>query len=415
MKTTRISWLALVAGLCAAGASTGTAQQLTGEELEFFEGKIRPIFIENCYKCHSSQSEKVKGGLLLDTKAAMLKGGDTGPSLVPGNAERSLLIKAVRYADPNLQMPPKTKLTDQQISDLEAWVKMGAPDPRTGKQGGILKTDADREKAKQHWSFLPLKKPAVPTPKANLKSWIQNPVDAFIFAKLEEKKMMPALPANRWTLIRRAYFDLIGMPPSPQEVEDFLSDDSPDAFAKVVDRLLASPQYGERWARYWLDIARYADTKGGNVNQMREQLFVYSYTYRDYVINAFNDDLPYNQFIMQQVAADQLPQSDSKKALAGLGFLSLSRQGNMQETIDDRIDVVTRGFMGLSVYCARCHDHKFDPIPTADYYSLYGVFASTVEPGDKPIIDAPEQTKEYKEYQQKLAVLEREAENFRQT
>src|SRR6185295_11227979 len=162
MKTTRISWLALVAGLCAAGASTGTAQQLTGEELEFFEGKIRPIFIENCYKCHSSQSEKVKGGLLLDTKAAMLKGGDTGPSLVPGNAERSLLIKAVRYADPNLQMPPKTKLTDQQISDLEAWVKMGAPDPRTGKQGGILKTDADREKAKQHWSFLPLKKPAVP-------------------------------------------------------------------------------------------------------------------------------------------------------------------------------------------------------------------------------------------------------------
>ncbi len=274
--------------------------------VEFFESKIRPLLANTCYQCHSRQSKKVKGGLLLDSPEGLLKGGDSGPILVTGDPDQSLLIKAVRYKDEDLRMPPDgKKLTAAQVADLEAWVKMGAPLPGAGVQ-----EDKITASARTHWAFQPVKRPAIPTVKNQ--RWVQSPVDAFILAKLESTGMQPAHPADKRTLIRRATYDLIGLPPTPEEVAAFVADESPDAFATVVDRLLASPHYGERWGRHWLDVARYASTDSP-----------YAFTYRDYVIRAFNDDLPYDEFLLQQLAADQLDLGKNKQALAGLGFLTV--------------------------------------------------------------------------------------------
>jgi hypothetical protein len=358
--------------------------------MEFFESKIRPVLVDSCYPCHSQQSAKIKGGLLLDTRDGLLKGGDTGPAIKPGDVENSLLIKAVRYTDDDLRMPPKNKkLAAAQIADLEAWVKMGAPDPRTA-QSGLSKAESIREKARTHWAFQPIRKPNVPSVKHN--RWVRTPVDNFILAGLEAAKLTPSPRADKRTLIRRATFDLTGLPPTPAEVAAFTSDSSPDAFAKVVDRLLASPRYGERWGRHWLDVSRYADTRGYVFEEDRH--YPYAYTYRDYVIRAFNEDLPYDQFLKEQIAADLLPNTGDKRSLAALGYLTLGRRflNNINDIIDDRIDVVCRGMMGLTVGCARCHDHKFDPIPSRDYYSLYGIFASSMEPDEEPLlgIEVPE-------------------------
>src|SRR5947209_15373279 len=375
--------------------------------IDFFEKKVRPIFVENCYKCHSAEAAKLKGGLLLDTRDGVLKGGDTGPAIIAGDVEKSLLIKAVRYTDENLQMPPKNKkLAPEQIAELEAWVKMGAPDPR-------VTTPSTKPKvpdASKHWAFQPIKTAAVPRTKNQ--RWVRTPVDAFILAKLEEKKINPSPQADKRTLIRRATFDLLGLPPTPKEVSDFLGDKSPDALSNLLDRLLASPHYGERWGRYWLDVARYADTKGYVFEE--ERRYPYSYTYRDYVIRAFNEDLPFDQFIVQQLAADLLPLGDAKRPLAALGFLTLGRRflNNQADIIDDRIDVVARGTMGLTVACARCHDHKFDPIPTKDYYSLYGIFASSSEPGNKPLLGNAALPKQYPEYLAERVNREKELKNF---
>ncbi|HEX4644666.1 MAG TPA: DUF1549 and DUF1553 domain-containing protein, partial [Verrucomicrobiae bacterium] len=278
---------------------------------------------------------------------------------------------------------------------LEAWIKMGAPDPRVAKSGGS-KTEVIWAKARTHWAFQPVKEPAIPAIKN--KRWAETPVDNFILAKLEARGLTPSRRADKRTLIRRATFDLTGLPPKPEEVAAFLADQSPDAYARLIERLLASPQYGERWGRHWLDVARYADTRGYIGEEDRH--YAYSYTYRDYVIRAFNDDLPYNQFVEQQIAADLLPRNGDERSLAALGYLTLGRRfiNNINDIIDDRIDVVTRGMMGMTVACARCHDHKYDPIPTKDYYSLYGVFASSTEPEEEPLlgIDAP--AKEREEY-----------------
>ena len=418
MKTSKtnssLRELALIAAPFVLSVAAFAQQPPTAEELEFFETKIRPVLIEACYKCHSADSEKVKGGLYVDSKEGLIKGGSSGPAIAPGNAERSLFIKAIRYSDPNLTMPPKEKLSADKIADLEAWVKMGAPDPRTGKKGNVLKNDKDKDKAKKHWAFQPIKKPEVPTPKSHLKTWIQNPIDTFVLAKMEEKGLLPSPPADRWTLIRRAYFDLIGLPPSPEAVEKFLTDESPEAWSNVIDELLASPQYGERWARYWLDVARYADTRGGNnnANRMMGNRMVYSFTYRDYVVNAYNEDLPYDQFLIQQIAADKIPGVD-KKALAGMGLLTLNRAANPQDIIDDRIDVLCRGMMSLGVYCARCHDHKFDPIPTKDYYSLAGVFLSSEEKSDKPVIENPDLNPDYAAYVKAVNLAEADLEAYK--
>ena len=374
---------------------------LTPEESEFFEARIRPALIEHCHKCHSGDKDaKVKGGLQLDSKAGLLKGGSTGPGLVPGQPDRSLIIKAIRYADPNLQMPPKEKLSDSVIADLESWVRMGAPDPRTGKAAAVLKTDDDLAKARKHWGFQPVVKPEPPKSKVHLKGWVQNEIDLFILAKLEEKGLFPSPMADKWTLVRRAYFDLLGMPPSAKDAEEFVNDESKDAWPKLLDKLLASPHYGERWGRYWLDVARYADTRGAEsaaTQRSGDNRLPHAYTYRDWVVNAFNEDMPYDKFLKYQIAADCMPGTETKN-LAALGFITLNRSvNNQQERIDDRIDVVTRGTMSLSVYCARCHDHKFDPIPTKDYYSLYGVFDSISDLAVKPVIQKVGETPQYRD------------------
>lgn len=397
------SWRWLRLGLLALGAwpwAIGYASPpaASPESIEFFENRIRPVLIESCYRCHSAESGRSRGGLSLDTRDALLKGGGSGPALVPGAPDASLLIKAIRFTDKELQMPPESaggKLPPQQIADLEAWVRMGAPDPRTGAAATpAAPNSVDGETARRHWAFQPVE--ASPLPAVKDPAWIRTPVDAFVLARLEAHGLRPAPPADKRTLLRRVYFDLIGLPPTPEAMAAFLADPDPAAYERVVEHLLASPRYGERWGRHWLDVARYADTKGYVFQE--ERRFAFSYTYRDYVIAAFNDDKPFDRFLLEQIAADRLrpepttsqppAQVASPNALAALGFLTLGRRflNNQNDIIDDRIDVVMRGTQGLTVGCARCHDHKFDPISMADYYALHGVFASSREPEEKPLL-----------------------------
>lgn len=381
-----MTWKTIIAVALGAAAQavavSAAAQAIDPAQLEFFEKKIRPVLVESCYSCHSATAEKVKGGLLLDTKAATLKGGDNGPALVPGNPDKSALILAIRYADENTAMPPKKRLPAEVVADFEAWVKMGAPDPRDGK--AVTATELEKEKAKQHWAFQPVKAPALPEVKNS--RWVRNPVDQFVLAKQEAAGLKPSPQADKRTLLRRASYGLTGLPPTDEELQAFEKDKSPEAFEKIVDRLLASPRYGERWARHWLDVARYADTKGYVFEE--ERRYPYSYTYRDYVIRAFNEDLPYDRFLVEQIAADHLDLGEDKRPLAAMGFLTLGRRflNNIHDIIDDRIDVISRGTLGLTVACARCHDHKFDPISAKDYYALYGVFSSSHEPNEKPLL-----------------------------
>ena len=399
-------------------AALVSAAEFKSEHYEFFEKKIRPVLVEHCYKCHSASSEKLKGELFLDTKEGMLKGGESGkPAVVPGDADKSRLIEAIRYGNEDLQMPPKKaggKLSEEQIADFVAWVNLGAPDPRTGK----VPRSAFHVPRSQHWAFQPPKQTAVPEVKNT--RWPQTPIDNFILAKLEENGLQPSLPADKRTLIRRATYDLIGLPPTPDEVDAFLKDQSSEAFARVVESLLSSPRYGERWGRYWLDVARYSDTKGYVYTDREEGRFVHSYAYRDWVIRALNEDMPYDKFLRLQIAADQIvgrasslspslaegnsetgkmPVLQNPDDLAAMGFLTLGRRflGVVHDIIDDRIDVVMRGTQGLTVGCARCHDHKYDPIPTKDYYSLYGVFYGSTERA-LPLAANLEQDRRYSEF-----------------
>ncbi|MDQ3624354.1 MAG: PSD1 and planctomycete cytochrome C domain-containing protein [Verrucomicrobiota bacterium] len=379
------------------------------KKLEFFETKVRPILEGNCYKCHSLEQNKAKGGLTMDTREALLKGSDNGAVIVPGQPEKSLLIKAISYTDPDLQMPPEgEKLSAQQIADLTQWVKMGAPDPRKADKSVTAKLSGLTDNARSHWAYQPIKKPAFPA--IRNRAWCITPVDTFIMQKLEEKGIAPSPDAGKETLLRRATFDLIGLPPTPQEINAFLLDHSPEAFVRVVDRLLASRHYGERWGRYWLDTARYADTIGGDRNaRQTDYRYPYAWTYRDYVIRSFNEDKPYDRFILEQLAADKLPDLKSKADLAALGFLTVGeRFNNNNDVINDRIDVVSKGFLGLTVVCARCHDHMFDPIPTEDYYALHGVFNSIFEPSDKPLLSEPLNDAQTKDFSAQLGALEKE-------
>ena len=358
---------------------------LNTDEVDFFEKKIRPVLVEHCYECHSQKAKELESGLLLDSRAGMLKGGDNGPAIVPGNPEKSNLIKAIRYGHDFSQMPPKGKLPDAVIADFQQWVAAGAPDPRTQE------SSAPVPKAK-HWAFQPPRRvPPRPVKRAN---WPKNEIDRFVLARLEDHKLSPSTDADRRTLIRRLTFDLTGLPPTFTEIKEFVKDRSPRALDYLIDRLLASPHFGERWARHWLDVARYADTKGYVF--MEDRNYPEAYTYRDWVIRAFNEDLPYDRFIVAQIAGDQAPGPEKDRPYAAMGFLTLGRRflNAAPDIIDDRIDVTMRGTMALTVGCARCHDHKFDPIPTQDYYSLYGVFDSSLEPKNAPsplrMVDAPQ-------------------------
>jgi len=408
MSLKQVLPVAIVLAGSAWGASAADAK-LDPKQLEFFEKRIRPVLASACYDCHSTAPDaKVKGGLVVDSKEGLLKGGDSGPSVVPGNPKKSLLIEAVEYHNKDLKMPPKedNRLTDEQVADLVAWVQMGAPDPRVGT-APAMKT-ISIEESRSHWAFQPIQNPPVPKV-ADKGGFVKTDVDRFILEKLKEKGLTPSPQIDKRSLIRRAAYDLIGLPPTPEEVEDFVKDKSPNAFAKVVDRYLASPRYGERWGRHWLDVARYADNTGDRLNRGTPN-YPFSWTYRDYVIQSFNEDKPFNQFILEQIAADRVVKGDDKSDMAAMGFLTVGKRfmGNQEDVIDDRIDVVTQGFMGLTVSCARCHDHKFDPIPTKDYYALHGVFSSSVEPEKGPFITPPKETPEYADFKAKLAELEDE-------
>ncbi|MCI0700479.1 MAG: DUF1553 domain-containing protein [Planctomycetia bacterium] len=355
----------------------------TPEQVEFFEKKVRPVLVKHCYSCHSAEAKKIKGELRLDTRDAVLKGGSSGPAIVPGNPDKSLLIQAVRHSDETLKMPKDSKLKPEEIADLEAWVKMGAPDPRTGD---TTTKRLDLEKAKEFWSFKPVVRPEVPK-LTTYNSPLTNPIDNFIIAKLEAKGLKPGPLAEKRVLIRRATYDLTGLPPTPEEIAAFLKDDSPEAFAKVVDRLLASKAYGERWGRHWMDVIRYSDTAGDNSDYPIPQM----HKYRNWIIDAFNRDMPYDEFIRQQIAGDLLPAKDEADRYAKLiatGYLANTKRFGSYEdarypwylTYEDQIDNLSRTFLGLTINCARCHDHKFDPILQTDYYALYGFFSSTRYP-----------------------------------
>ncbi|MGH9722925.1 MAG: PSD1 and planctomycete cytochrome C domain-containing protein [Bryobacteraceae bacterium] len=366
--------------------------QPTPTQIEFFERRIRPVLVERCYECHGPKAAQPMSELRLDTRAGMLKGGERGPAIIPGDSENSRLIRAIRYQDPRLLMPPKGRLAPEHVEDFAAWIKMGAPDPRV--ESKELATAAPRgidfARARKFWAFQPLK------------STSQATVDSFLFAKLKSKGLAPAPPADRRTLLRRVYFDLIGLPPLPAEVDEFVNDRAPDAFRKVVARLLDSPHYGERWARHWLDLVRFAETDGHEFDVDKPN----AWRYRDYVIRALNNDLPYNRFVREQIVGDLL--NDRDEAAVGSGFLWLGEVINTPvdtfqaraDRIDNQIDVFGKAFLGLTVACARCHDHKFDPIPAADYYALAG-FMHSSRPRQASI-DAPERVAELRAIAKRL-------------
>ena len=390
-------WLALLLATCAAPAAAQSPA-----DAEFFEKNVRPVLVERCVGCHGA--EKPKGGLRLDTREMMLQGGDGGKVVVPGDVKKSRLIEAVKHVG-DLKMPQAGKLPDREIAALEEWVARGAPWPATVT---LAAPNAIAAAAAKHWAFQRVTRPSVPAFRIP-NSEFRNPIDAFVLAKLSDSQLSLSPRADHRTLIRRATFDLHGLPPTPEEIDAFLAESEAKpqaAYERLIERLLASPRYGERWGRHWLDVARYADNKGYVF--FEDKAYPWAWTYRDYVIGAFNADTPFDRFVQEQLAADQLKLADPKD-LAALGFLTVGGHfmNNTHDIIDDRIDVVTRGLMGLTVTCARCHDHKFDPIPAADYYSLYGVFRSAAEPTIPPAWGLPPRTGEQLLYDAELKVREK--------
>jgi mono/diheme cytochrome c family protein len=375
----------ILSAIAVAGDASPGVTKLDPAEEEFFEVKVRPVLSEHCLGCHGP--EKSKAGLRLDARDSMLKGGESGPVVIPGKPDESPLIEAIRY-EGDVQMPPKGKLKGAEIAALTDWVRRGAhwPSPRSGaspapsiaaKSPSTPSADILKQ-ARSLWSFQPVGNPD--PPEVRDADWVRSPMDRFILARLEAAGLSPSPPAEKATMIRRVTFDLIGLPPSPEEIAAFVRDEAPDAYERLVDRLLASPHYGERWGRYWLDVARYGEDQA---HSFQPRLYPYGFHYRDWLIRALNRDLSYDRFILEQIAGDHLdgPESGRLDRLAALGFFACGPvyygDRNKLDQYADRIDTVTRGFLGLTVACARCHDHKYDPIPTTDYYALEGVFAST--------------------------------------
>ena len=360
------------------------AADFTREQAEFFEKRVRPLLAENCYRCHSQEAKSLKGGLRLDSRRGVLNGGESGPSIIPGKPAQSRLYQAVSYQHGKLKMPPRTQLADKDIRILETWIRMGAPDPRTDEGSELITHDIDIEKGRQFWAFQPVQKPNIPKGK---RGWARTDIDRLVQARHLEKGLKPVGSAAAATLLRRLSFDLTGLPPTLEQTEDYLAQHTRNpraATEKLVDRMLASPHFGERWGRYWLDVARYSESTG----MERNCTFTQAWRYRDYVIQAFNQDKPFDQFIREQLAGDLLPAANEDEAMSNLvatGFLalgpkSLNERDRAQfraDVVDEQIDTTTRAFMGLTVSCARCHDHKFDPVPTRDYYAIYGIFHSS--------------------------------------
>ncbi|MCA9216082.1 MAG: PSD1 domain-containing protein [Planctomycetales bacterium] len=356
----------------------------SSKQVQYFEKYVRPLLADRCLECHSKDSDELGGNLQLDVRAGWNRGGDLGPAIVPGDPESSLLIQAVRHTHAELEMPPDGKLPDDEIRILVEWVRSGAADPRDNGQV-VRKHNVDLENGRSYWAYQSPHGVPQPVPTVQDASWPTNEVDFFILAELERNRLRPAPSADNRTLIRRATFDLLGLPPTPDEIDAFLRDEDPDAYEKLIERLLDSPRYGERWGRFWLDVARYADSNGLDENIAHGN----AWRYRDYVIDSFNTDKPFDQFVMEQLAGDLLPAADDEQTriqrTIATGFLSLGPKvlAEVDETkmemdiIDEQVETVGRAFMGLTMGCARCHDHKFDPITTEDYYALAGIFKST--------------------------------------
>jgi len=407
-----------------------TEPRLSKVEIDFFEKKIRPVLVHNCYKCHSGDPAKAKAHFVLDTHDGLRKGGESGEAVSPRHPEKSLLIEAISYE--GLEMPPAGQLPDEVIEDFKKWVEMGAPDPRVGKAANP-KNKIDMVEAKRYWAFQRPK--ASPAPKVHFAKWPISDIDRFVLARLEMEHLKPVPDAEHVTLIRRLTFDLTGLPPTPEEIDVFVKDNSGNAVSKVVDRLLQSAHFGERWGRHWLDVVRYAESTG----KERNVPYRYAWRYRDYVIDAFNADKPYDKFIVEQLAGDIIQNknpAEHDRLLIATGFLAVGPKAAANifveqfkvDVIDDQIDVTGRAFLGMTIACARCHDHKFDPIPTTDYYAMAGIFHSTetydgIKPGRRSASDerllklshndlhakaSPEESKAQKERQQEIAKIERQ-------
>ncbi len=424
----RIAITMLIVAIFPSSRSLLIADELKANEKQFFEAKIRPVLVKQCYGCHSSKSGKTKGGLALDTRDGLRTGGDSGHGVVAGDLDSSLIISAMKYE--SFEMPPKRQLPPKVIQDFERWVKMGAPDPRNGTSIVQNKSSIDFEAGRQFWAFQKPKKHALP--EVTNSSWPKSDIDHFVLSKLESKNLDPVKPASEDELLRRDFINLIGLPPTEQQVNDYVSDPSPNKRERLIDQLLDSPQFGERWGRHWLDVARFAESNG----RERNFLFPHAWRYRNYVIDSFNADKPYDRFITEQLAGDLIepkPDQPNNEPKVGTGFLAVGpkqlNEGNREifamDLIDEQIDVVSRSTMALTVSCARCHDHKFDPVSTEDYYAMAGIFRSTetlfgrggngsrqatalMNIGDNPELDK----KAAKEHESKIADLAAKAKSL---
>jgi len=402
-----IAWLSTVPPVMAAAVET--------DGIGFFEQKIRPVLVKECYSCHSAGAKKVRGGLRLDTRAAVLAGGDSGPAIVPGKPEESMILEALRHE--GLAMPPKSKLPDAVIADFERWITMGAPDPRDG-QAVPVRSGIDVEAGRRFWSYQPARR-HTPPPVARA-DWPRTDIDRFLLAALEARNLRPVGDTDRATLARRLAFDLVGMPPTPEEIDAFAADPAPDAYERLVDRLLVSPRFGERWGRHWLDVVRFGESL-----TLRGFVFKEAWRYRDYVIDAFGADLPYNQFVEEQIAGDLLPATcvaqKRRQRIATtflvLGNNNLEEQDKAQlrmDVVDEQLDTLGKAFLAQTIGCARCHDHKFDPIPTKDYYALAGILrnAKALEHAnvskwlDLPLPVEPEREAEFQRHETAIATIE---------
>ncbi|MBT3889720.1 MAG: DUF1549 domain-containing protein, partial [Planctomycetaceae bacterium] len=347
----------------------------TNPKIEFFESKIRPVLVQHCYECHAADSKTLRGGLFVDSRQGLLDGGESGPAVVPGEPEESLLISSLKHDA--FEMPPKQKLSQVIIDDFEKWIRDGAEDPRRETTEVAKPNLIDIEAGRKHWAYQPLRTPVIPRVKND--AWSNNDIDRFILAKLESANLHPSPDAEKIILVRRIYFDLIGLPPTPEEITQFINDKSPLAYENLVDQLMASPRFGERWGRHWLDVVRFAESMS-----LRGKLLKYAWRYRDYVIEAFNTDQPFDQFLTQQLAGDLLEASSveaQRQNLIATTFLVmgdalLENQNKNQldmDVVDEQLDVIGKGLLAQTITCARCHDHKFDPIPTSDYYAMAGI------------------------------------------